>query len=649
MRNFLLAIALIFSSSLSFGQTYFLNGSAFYLGGDCYLLTPAIGTMNGTVWYAEQIDLNQPFDLQFTMNFGTLDANGADGICFVLQTVGTSAIGTSGGGMGYQDFGTSLGIEFDTYQNGDFGDPSHDHIAIEYNGNINHGASTGHIAGPVQASATNVNIEDGEDHIVRITWNPETHIVEVYFDCEFRLQGETDLINDIFGGESLVYWGFTAATGGSYNNQSVCLRDDILNVSEVSVCEGGSITLDVAGSIDGVYSWTPTDYLSDAASPNPVASPPVTTVYTVSYLDICGTLTESEVTVNVEELEVSSANTTVLSCLVPQTSLTAQSNFNSDLIEYTWSLDGEVIASGTNLSNITINTAGVYLIEANIDDMCFADFTLVVSSNYSEYAIDAGSDLVLDCNNETVTIQVQTNGGSNVVWFHDNSLLPDQTSLTLETDNPGVYTVATTHPVSGCITEDSVNITQDYTTPSLEIGEQDSLSCVRPSINIKNVLVTSVNAYSVSWSTTIGNIASFGNTVSPVVTSMGDYTITVTDNVTGCSTTETVIINESSDFNFRLDELAFPNIITPNNDALNSFWRPYSIIKPELDVSKVFSVFELTVFNRWGKKIFETNQFYKQWDANEDEDGTYFYILRYEAYCVPGDQRETHGYVQVSR
>lgn len=648
MRNFLLAIALIFSSSLSFGQTYFLNGSAFYLGGDCYLLTPAIGTMNGTVWYADQIDLNQPFDLQFTMNFGTLDANGADGMCFVLQTVGTSAIGTSGGGMGYQDFGTSLGIEFDTYQNGDFGDPSADHIAIEYNGNINHGASTGHIAGPVQASATNVNIEDGEDHVVRITWSPETHIVEVYFDCEFRLQGETDLINDIFGGQSLVYWGFTAATGGSYNNQSVCLREDILNVSEVSVCEGASIQLDVSGSLDGEYTWTPSDYLSDPSSPSPIASPPVTTTYTATYLDICGNFTESEITVNVEELEVTLANSTVLSCLISEINLVAESNLDLDAV-YTWSLNGEVVQTGNNLSVIAIDTPGTYEVEMNVDDACIDTYSIEVNANFSTYEITAGNDQALNCVTEQITIDAQTNGGNQVSWFHNSSLLPNENSLSLQVSEPGNYTVYIIHPSSGCTSDDTVTITENYSTPQISTGEQDSLTCLRPFVPIQNIIINLANDYSISWTTIGGNISVGAQTISPVVNSAADYTITVTDNTSGCSSSETVFVGQGDDFGFDVNQLVFPNVITPNGDQYNNSWRPFSGLNPDMNISNVFSQFDLKVYDRWGRIVFESTQFNKQWDAKDLGEGTYFYIFRFESYCNPGSAREIHGNVLVAR
>ena len=60
------------------GQAYVLNGTAINAGPDCYQLTTTQGNQNGAVWYEDLIDLSQPFDLNFTMNFGTLDASGAD-------------------------------------------------------------------------------------------------------------------------------------------------------------------------------------------------------------------------------------------------------------------------------------------------------------------------------------------------------------------------------------------------------------------------------------------------------------------------------------------------------------------------------------------------------------------------------------------
>ena len=244
-------------------QTYFLNGTATAGDGDCYQLTTTQGNQNGTVWYGEQIDLSEAFELSFSMNFGTIDATGADGMVFVLQNVGTNALGETGGALGFSGFDPSFGIEFDTWQNGQFGDLVTDHIGFLSDGSVDHNPPTG-LAGPVNANINGANIEDGEDHPVRITWDPNTTIIAVYFDCDLRLFAEVDLVNEIFSGESNVYWGFTGSTGGSFNNQTVCLAPNIIATDPVvAICPGSSIELNVSGAPNTIYTWEPADFLSD--------------------------------------------------------------------------------------------------------------------------------------------------------------------------------------------------------------------------------------------------------------------------------------------------------------------------------------------------------------------------------------------------
>ena len=173
---FLLALLLAVTGQ---AQTYFLNGDASFLGDDCYQLTPNLNTQNGTVWYADQIDLTQPFTIEFLMNLGSIDANGADGMVFVLQQEGTSAIGESGGGMGYLGFNGTIGVEFDTWQNTNYNDPVQDHIAVVSDGDINH-ASGNTLAGPVFMNNLGTNQENGQDHIVKIQWLPEFTTLRVF-------------------------------------------------------------------------------------------------------------------------------------------------------------------------------------------------------------------------------------------------------------------------------------------------------------------------------------------------------------------------------------------------------------------------------------------------------------------------------------
>lgn len=195
------------------------------LSDDCIRLTQAAQNQRGAAWNNCQINLEADVDLQFSVNFGTTDADGADGMVFVLQQSGTGnfAVGSTGGSIGYENgpFVPSLAVELDTWQNGDVGDPWYDHLALTSNGSIMH-----NVEGPVQAHESQTNIETGQDYPFRIVWSAANELLEVYFAGSLRLSYTGDIVDTFFGGDPLVYWGFVASTGGAVGNeQRFCLVD----------------------------------------------------------------------------------------------------------------------------------------------------------------------------------------------------------------------------------------------------------------------------------------------------------------------------------------------------------------------------------------------------------------------------------------
>ncbi len=196
---------------------YTLNGSATQDACNQYTLTPAAGTRSGSVWNNNKIDLTQSFDFKFDVFLGYNNSPGADGIVFVLQPISTS-VGTTGGGLGYENISPAIGVTIDTYQNSGNADPAFDHIAIQLNGNLSHN-NANNIAGPVTAIDGNDNIEDGKWHALRITWDAFTKTITAYVDGVQRVTAVKDLVTDVLAGNPLVYWGFTGSTGGEFNLQ----------------------------------------------------------------------------------------------------------------------------------------------------------------------------------------------------------------------------------------------------------------------------------------------------------------------------------------------------------------------------------------------------------------------------------------------
>ena len=144
------------------------------------------------------------------------------GEAFVLQSVGTAAIGATGGAFAYSGVTPSFAIEFDTYQNTSVSDPVYCHVGFDSNGSVDHAAAT-NLGGPVGALSSLADIEDSLDHNIRVIWNPATDSISLYFDRELRLSEKIDIINKIFSGNPSVWWGFSASTGGSMNKQGVCV------------------------------------------------------------------------------------------------------------------------------------------------------------------------------------------------------------------------------------------------------------------------------------------------------------------------------------------------------------------------------------------------------------------------------------------
>jgi hypothetical protein len=209
----------------------------------CFTLTPPLMEQKGAVWNNTPIDLSTSFQINTRMYFGATDA-GADGIAFMLQQTGTSYIGNAGAAMGYAVESwehpiPSFIVEFDTWYNqyGSMYDPTPlDFVGFQQNASNSHTSATYSYvsAGELKpGEALNANIEDNQWHDVSFTWNATTHTMTVVITLSpgvtqtFFYTG--DIVNNIFGGNPMVYWGFTAGTGGLggsttvFDEQKVCI------------------------------------------------------------------------------------------------------------------------------------------------------------------------------------------------------------------------------------------------------------------------------------------------------------------------------------------------------------------------------------------------------------------------------------------
>lgn len=450
IRAFIFLSLFGFTAESTFAQ-YVLNGNAQQLSCNCYRLTDALNTQGGSVWNSNQIDLTDPFDFTFDVLLGYNDA-GADGIAFLLQQESTSA-GTTGGGIGYESIAPSVGIEIDTWFNGQYGDLTNDHIAIQAGGDLDHDGPN-NLDGPVDAISGGVNIEDGQTHLFRVTWDPIAMTLAAYIDDVLRVSYTGDIVTNHLASDPLVFWGFTGSTGGANNVHEFCLTiTPGLTASTTEICQGEDVvfTDDSYSALGAVTNWdwdfgngtTSTDETPGAITfPDPGTFNVVQTIVDAAGCDAADSL-EILVNPNPEaDFDVSEV------CEGDETVFTDQSNILSGSIA-TWDWDfGDTNTGNGSTTTNTYLTAGTYqadlLVTSNDGCVDSAEATVLVFENPTAEATHESTSL-------DAIFTTDLEAGEEVVWMIDDTTITGLDVVNYTFPDSGWYDITlTVTSINGC-------------------------------------------------------------------------------------------------------------------------------------------------------------------------------------------------------
>ena len=117
-------------------------------------------------------------------------------------------------------------------------------------------------------------------------------------------------------------------------------------------------------------------------------------------------------------------------------------------------------------------------------------------------------------------------------------------------------------------------------------------------------------------------------------TQTATYNLTVRDTSTGTlcdwtsTDTVTVVVEPPCP---QLTEI--PNLFTPNGDGKNETFY----------IKNLPANSSLQIFNRWGSRVYKTDNYDNMWNGNKVLDGTYFYIL-----ALP-DKKTKRGFLEIRR
>lgn len=225
-----------------------------------------------------------------------------------------------------------------------------------------------------------------------------------------------------------------------------------------------------------------------------------------------------------------------ITCINPVVKLLAVPDTSN--VTYVWSGPDNF---NSTLQSPTTNNPGDYIVTiTNTDNGCTDTDTAIVSENISAPGAAANSG-ILTCINSSVLLS----GYSEIPDVTYRWTGPEGYSSTQQypkTTTPGDYILSVTNPLNGCKSFDTITIQQNNSVPE-EVAAivQDTLTCMQNSVTLTGTSGTSGMTY--SWSGPYG----FNSTEqTPTVNNPGKYRLTVTDPESGCNSSASVLVENST-------------------------------------------------------------------------------------------------------
>jgi gliding motility-associated-like protein len=373
-----------------------------------------------------------------------------------------------------------------------------------------------------------------------------------------------------------------------------------LNVNPIKLCSGQNGVL--LGNVNGgtaPYSYT---WNNVPGSFSVAVSTTANVIYTLSVTDANGCNSPIDTAmINVSTPLTLSISPTKTICSGTSSALSVNANGGSGTYQYNWlpsNIPGQLIS--VNLNNTTVYTVTVI---DGCSQPAIATTTVFVETVPSPTLLaNKYSGCSPVCVSFTNTAFNPTLSIQNSLWtFSDGSFANGQQPNHCFTDQGAFTAINSFTTASGCkMTFELKNQINVFQKPDADFTANTYLfDNSNPAVNFYN---NSANAINYFWDFGSGGTSTL---VNPIYNfnEPGKYLVTLIAMNGFCSDTAYKTVECLPDFTFYA-----PNTFTPNNDKRNDFFYP---LGEGWDVK----TYNLMIFDRWGEKIYATNQYDAWWDG----------------------------------
>ncbi len=370
----------------------------------------------------------------------------------------------------------------------------------------------------------------------------------------------TSVMEDISNLEDGIY--YVTMTDNSFVPQTVLDTFEVFGNYAVSLADAGVDTvlncynnseIELNGSVDPdnsdiFYEWYTNDgnFATSPFSLTPLIDQAGT--YFLVATNIFSNCTDTAQVVVLDHSNLPTADAGMndeLNCFQSMINLNGTNSAQGDNVEYSWTtVDGNILNGDSTMTPL-IDMPGTYdLVVFDGETGCSNTSTVNITQDSALPMAIAGEDTTLTCLIMQITLDATASSSGNnfsYSWVTDDGgTIVNPTTLTPTVADPGTYFLIVTDDLNMCSDTSMVVVSESELPPPVEAGDGLTLSCDVFAAQLDGTNTVQGANYEYLWTTVDGSIFDGETTLTPTVDNCGTYTLLVTNNDDGCTSTDFV-------------------------------------------------------------------------------------------------------------